>query len=128
MIAGAAAIVAAQRDEKAVQLALSSAITPRMYPLTNVAGQAVMILSFNLNRGCALVYNDDAADIWLGEDKQHIDDATKRFPLKTKNAIAFTAPSELWATGNAVGPQSVFVIELPIGRQSAEYAFLGKLA
>jgi hypothetical protein len=128
MIAGAAALVVKQRDETAKQLALSSAITPRMYPLTNVAGQEQLILSFNLNRGVGLVYNDDAADVFLCEDRQHAQDATKRFALKTKNALAFTSPAEIWATGNAAGPQNVFVLELPPGRQSAEFAALAKLA
>jgi hypothetical protein len=128
MIAAASALVIAQRDEKADALALSSAITPRLYPLTNAAGSALLILGYNKNRGCALVYNDDAADVWLGEDKQHIEDPTKRFPLKTKCATVFTSPADVWAIGNAAGPQNVYVLELPPGRQASEYASLTKLA
>jgi hypothetical protein len=128
MIAAATAIVMNERDEKAKALALSMAITPRMYPLTNVAGQEQMILGFNLNRGVAIVYNDDAADVFLCEDRQHANDATKRFVVKTKTALTFTSPAELWATGNAAGPQNLFVLELPPGRQASELATLAKLA
>jgi hypothetical protein len=123
------AIIQREQDEKILQLALSSSITPRRVPLTNVAGTGVQpILPFNINRGIALVYNDDAADIMLGEDRQHVEDPTKQWPLKTKNAIALSSPNELWGIGTAAGPQNVFVLELPPGRQAAEYAALFKLA
>jgi len=128
LVRGTVALVTHDRSERAKTLALSQAVTPRVYGLTNVAGQSLMILSYNENRGVALVYNDDAADVWLGSDRQHIEDATRRFPLKTKCAVVFTSPAELWAIGNAAGPQLVSVLELPPGRGPIEYAAFAKLA
>jgi hypothetical protein len=117
-----------EQDEKTKQLALSSSIVPQRYPLDNGVGNGQMICPFNLNRGIVYVYNDDAADAWLGEDRQHVEDPTKRFPLKAKSGIAFTSPNELWAIGGAAGPQNVFVLELPPGRQAAEMiALVGSL-
>lgn len=126
-IAAAVALVEDQRTERAKQLALTQSVTPRIIRLGNNA-PAQLLCSFNLNRGVAVIYNDDAADVWLGSDKQHIEDATRRFALKTKCAIAFTSPGELWGFGGAVSPQLVHVLELPPGRSPTEFALLAKLA
>jgi hypothetical protein len=125
-IAAAVALVEDQRSERAKRLALSQSVTPRVVRLDNAQPQA--LCSFNINRGSVLIYNDDAADIFLGQDKQHVVDATMRFTLKTKTAIAFTSPAELWGFGGAAGPQLVSVLELPPGRSPMEFAFLAKLA
>ncbi len=125
-VAAAVALVEDQRSARAQTLALSQAVTPRVIRLDNVNAQ--LLCSFNLNRGVALVYNDDAADIFLVQDRQHAGDATTRFTLKTRAAIAFTSPGELWGIGNAAGPQLVSVLELPPGRSPVEFAFLAKLA
>jgi hypothetical protein len=121
----AVAFVMNDRDERVKRLATSSAITPRRYPLDNStpagkANNAQQILGFNLNRGIAIAYNDDAADVMLAEDAQHAHDATKQFVLKAKSAIAFSSPNELWAVGTTAGPQNVYVLELPPGRAAAE--------
>lgn len=128
IVRAAVAAIEADRSEKAKQLALNASITPLVFGLDNGAGAAQKILGYNENRGAAIVYNDDAADIFLGDDRQHISDATKRFVLKTKNAMMFNSPAELWATGSAAGPQLVSVIELPPGRAPEGFAFLAKLA
>lgn len=124
MAAAAAAIVQDASDKRIEKLALSRAATPRRVQLDNGAGNGQMVLGFDLGRGIALLYNDDLADVWLGEDRQHIEDPTKRFPLKAKGALAITSPHELWAIGSAAGPQSLYALELPPGRQAAELAQL----
>jgi hypothetical protein len=126
-VRAAVAAIENDRTEKAKLAALNTSVTPLVYRLDNAAGNAQRILQFNSVRGAALIYNDDAADVWLGDDKQHIEDATKRYPLKTKNVMIHNSPAELWAFGNAAGPQLVSVIELPRGVDAA-YAFLAKLA
>jgi len=128
MLREAIAYIEDERSARASALSLSQAVTPRVVRLGNGAGNAQLLCSFNLNRGVAIVYNDDAADVWLGADKQHIEDATMRYPLKTKTAIVFTSPAELWGFGSAAGPQLVSVLELPPGRAPVEFATLAKLA
>ncbi len=121
-------LIQTDRDEKLKQLALSTVAPPRLARITNGVNDIQQLLNANFDRGAALVYNDDAADVFLGIDKQHLTEADKRFLLKTKNALTFTSPTELWCTGNAAGPQNVYVWDLPPGRQSADVATLAKLA
>lgn len=123
----AVAFLEDQRTERAKALALSQSVTPRVVRIGNDA-PAQLLCSFDLNRGIVVIYNDDAADVWLGADKQHVEDATKRFALKPTCAIAFTSPGELWGFGNAASPQLVYVLELPPGRAPVEFASLAKLA
>lgn len=123
----AVAFLEDQRSEKARTLALSQAVTPRVVPVDNGAGNAQLLCSFNLNRGAAIIYNDNAEDVYLGEDRQHIEDATKRFALKGLTALTFTSPAELWGIGSVAGPQLVYVLELPPGRAASEFAALATL-
>lgn len=125
MIAGAAVLIEDQRSERARTLGLNRPLTPRRASLGD--GEAQLLVGYDLNRGCALVYNDDAADVWLGSDRQHIEDETTRFPLKANTALVFTSPAELWGIGSAAGPQQVYVMELPPGRAPVELASLATL-
>ena len=125
-VRGAVAAIEIDRADKAKARSQNLVMTPIVYALGNLTGSAQKILSYREER-VAIIYNDDAADVFLGNDKQHIEDATKRIPLKTKTALIHNSPAEVWAFGSAAGPQNVSVLELPSGIDAA-FAFLAKLA
>lgn len=84
--------------------------------------QSQQIVARNENRGVVIVANDDDAQVFLATDRNLLNDTTKQFPLKGHSAMVFTSPGELYGLGSTAAAQNVFVMELPPGRQSAEFA------
>lgn len=86
------------------------------------SGQAQLLFGRNDNRGVVILVNDDASKVFVATDRNVFNDTTKQVPFNGKSAMILTTPGELWGLGSTVAAQSVYVLELPPGRQSAEFA------
>lgn len=127
-IAAAFAEERRHRDDELRYINRASKARPRQFLVTSTDAPPKLVLTFSLERGAALVTNNDQAnDVVLGGDASLGLHSDERWILPARTTVVVTTPAELYALGTTAGGQTLQVLDLPKGRMSDFASMIGGL-